>query len=129
MANLGTWGPITFEVSADRIRTWNDARRSADARWHAHEVYAGKPVKEFLGPGDEKVTLQVRLDADRGIDVPAELRDLREQRDIGAQHPLIIGGELQGDFYLKGISEQWKRTDKNGVVIVAIVDLAFEEYV
>jgi phage protein U len=125
---LGTWGPVVFEVSADRVRTWSTARRSGEARWATQEVHASKPKREFLGPGLDTIPMTVKLDRDRGIDVAQELADLREQRDLGAQHALIVGEEVVGNFSLDAISEDWKRTDAKGVLVAAEVELTFKEY-
>lgn len=143
--SLGSWGDLVFEVRAERIRTWHELRRQGEARWATHEVFAAKPVKEFLGPGLDSMTLMMHLTnsqrgvvflddfagfqaASRGI-VPAdELRDLREQRDIGAVHQLVIGGELVFNATLKSMREEHRRHDYRGVLLSAVVELTFEEY-
>lgn len=126
--SLGTWGPVTFEASADVLRTWRDAERSGGARWAEHEVIAAKPVTEFIGPGLDTISLSVRLDLERGIVPRDELRQLREQRDLGANHDLIIGGELVGTFTLRELDEEWTRFDSRGVLRLAVVKLSLKEY-
>jgi len=125
---IGVLGPVTFEVSADKVRTWQDARRSAVARWVAHEVYGGKPRQEFIGPGLATIGLSVRLDIDRGVVPRDELRQLREQADKGAVLQFTVGGELVGDFILHDVSEEWRRFNRNGVLTFAVVGLSLEEY-
>jgi phage protein U len=126
--SIGVLGPITFEVSADRVRTWQDAKRSAGARWATHEVFAGKPKKEFIGPGLATISLSVRLDLDRGLVPRDELRQMRAQMDTGAVLQFTVGGELVGDFVLRDVSEDWRRFSRNGVLTTAIVVLSLEEY-
>lgn len=130
--SFGTLGDgdtkVTFEVSADLVRTWTDLKRSGGARWATHEVFAGKPVKEFIGPGLDTISMSVRLDADRGVKPRDELRNLRSLRDTGAVNQLVIGGELAGDYVLRELSEDLRRFDAKGALLVAIVELSLEEY-
>ena len=83
---LGTWGPLTFQASADKVRTWQAQRRSGEARWHKHEVHLGKPRPEFLGPGDDTIQMEVRLDSQLGLVPNDELESLRRERDAGEWH-------------------------------------------
>ena len=125
---LGTWGPVTFQASADKVRTWQGMRRSGEARWHKHEVHLGKPRPEFLGPGDDTIQLEVRLDSQLGLVPNDELESLRRERDAGKWHPLIIGGEFVFDCFLRVISEEHRRHAADGTLLLAIVELTLEEY-
>lgn len=127
--SFATLGPITFEVNADLIRTWRDARRSGSGRWHLHEVYGGKPKLEFLGPGIDSIKMSVHLDIERGLVPRDELRQMRKQRDTGAVLQFAIGGDLVGDFVLKDVDEEWSRVNNTGVLMKAIAGLSLEEYV
>ncbi len=120
---------ITFEVNADRVRTWQDLRRTAEGRWHTHDVYQGKPKLEFLGPGLSTLTLAVRLDIDRGLIPRDELRLMRKQMNAGAVLQFTVGGDLVGDFVLKGVSEELRRVNRDGVLTAATANLTLEEYV
>ena len=126
---IGVLGDITFEANADRIRTWMDARRTGPARWATHDVYQGKPKREFLGPGLSIIAFSVRLDIERGVIPRDELRKMRDHRDTGAVLQFTIGGELVGDFTINDCDETWTRFDRNGVLTTAVVGLQLEEYV
>lgn len=119
---------IVFEVSADKMLTWQEARRSGAARWVTHDVFAGKPKKEFIGPGLDKVDLVVRLDINIGVVPRDELRRMREQRDLGNVLQFTVGGEFVGDFSIENLAEGWKHVSRTGVLTVAEVSLALEEY-
>lgn len=125
---IGVLGPITFEVSADKMRTWQEARRRGSARWATHDVYAGKPKKEFIGPGLAQIGLTVRLDIERGVVPKDELAQMREQMDKGNVLQFTVGGELVGDFTIENVDEEWRRVSRTGVLTTAIVGLTLEEY-
>jgi len=126
--SIGVLGPIVFEVNADKVLTFQDASRSGDARWHTHDVFMGKPKQEFIGPGLESFTLQVRLDIALGVIPRDEIRTMREQRDTGAVLQFTLGGELVGEYTLEKISEDFKRWSRTGVLNTAIVSLSLKEY-
>lgn len=125
--SIGVLGPITFEVTADKVRTWQEARRSTTARWATHDVYAGKPKKEFIGPGLSKITLSVRLDSQFGLVPTDELKQMKDQMDSGSVLQFTVGGELLGDFSIENMDEELKRFDRTGVLTTAIVALTLEE--
>lgn len=126
--SIGVLGPITFEVSADKVRTWQEARRDAAARWATHEVFGAKPKKEFIGPGLSKISLSVRLDIERGVIPRDEIQQMRDQMDSGAVLQFTVGGQLIGDFTIEGVAEEWRRVSRAGVLTTAIVALTMEEY-
>lgn len=122
---------VTFEASADKVRTWQDAQFSGAARWATHDVFAGKPVKEFIGPGLAQLHLSVRLDINRGVIPRDELRKLRRLRDTGAVLQFTIGSgdmSLVGEFTISDLNETWKNVDRAGVLTTAIVAISMEEY-
>lgn len=125
---LATLGPVTFEASADLLRTFDDLKRTGGARWHEHEVHLGLPRSEFLGPGLSEFSFSIRLDIDRGVIPRDELRALREQRDLGLVMQFVIGGELVGDYTLRSMSEDLRRFDAKGVLTTAIVEMTLREY-
>jgi phage protein U len=126
--SIGVLDDIAFEVTGGRVRTWQEAGRSGEARWVEHEVYAGMPVSEFLGPGVDQIRMSVRFDIERGVVPRDEIRKLREKRDTGAVMQFTIGGNLVGDFTLRGIDEEWRRWSPKGVLMVAQVALTMRQY-
>ncbi len=125
--SLGTWGDTVFEVTRDRVRTWQEMKRSGEARWVEHEVLGTRPRPEFIGPGLDTLTLSVKLDVRYGVNPTEELKALREKRDTGVVDSLIIGGETIFDCSLRSIGEEHKRHDAKGVLQLVIVDLTFKE--
>lgn len=126
--SFGQLGDITFEASAEKVRTWTDLRRTGPARWVEHDVYGAKPVREFLGPGLSTIHMVVRLDINRGVVPRDELRALRQMRDTGVVSQFTIGGELVGDYSIEDLDEDLHRLDAKGVLITGIVGISLKEY-
>jgi phage protein U len=119
---------IPFEASGDRVRTWQEAKRDAAARWVAHEVFQGKPVQEFIGPGLWRLNLVIRLDIAYGVVPRDELRRLRKLMDDGIVMQFTVGGDLVGDCVIKSLEDTWNHLHRTGVLTVATAALALEEY-
>lgn len=128
MSVIGVLGPVVCEVTADRVRTWQEARRRAAARWATLDVYAVKPVREFIGPGLAQIGLTMRFDLERGVIPRDELRRLRDLMDTGAVNQFTVGGEFVGDFTVENVEEEWRRFSRNGVLTTAVVAVTLEEY-
>lgn len=126
--SLATLGPITFEVTDQKVLTWVEAHRSGESRWASQDVYQGHPVKEFLGRGDEKFSMSVRLDADRGVNPAEELERMRDARDTGKVLQFVMGGKLLGDWILRALDEQWRIFGRDAELRVASVSLSLESY-
>lgn len=119
---------VVFEASSDRQRTWSAAKRGGDSRWAEHDVHLGKSLSEFLGPGLDTVDLTVRFDLARGVIPRDELRALRELRDAGEVLQFVVGGDLVGDYTLRGLDEKWSHFDAAGVLTIAEVVIKLKEY-
>lgn len=129
--SIGSWGErITFECSSDGpVRTFRALRRGGGARWHDHDVYAKKPKSDFIGPGLDSLTLDIRLDYARGVNPTEELQALRDARDAGAVETLVVGDEVLFDCRIDSINEERIRHDGSGKLLVALVEITFKEYV
>jgi phage protein U len=130
---IAALGEIIFEVSSSRHLTFHDAQRSAEARWTEHEVFAGKPLSEFLGPGLATINLSVRLDITKGVVPIDELKRLRLAMDTGEVLQFTLGdanggGELVGDFTIRAVSEGWRAITNRGVIAIAQAAIQLREY-
>lgn len=125
---IGSWGDLPFEVRADKVQTWTNAKRESEARWAKLDVFNAKPVREFLGPDIEKLTISVILDSTRGVDVDAVLTYLRDARDNGEVHALFFGDDVIFKCSVTAVSEDQRRFNQKGQLIFCVVDVTFEEY-
>lgn len=127
--SVGSLGSIVFEVSADRVLTWNTASRTGRARWAKHERLGRKPLTEFTGADLEQFELAIRLDAVLGVNPSTQLDALRDIRDEGEPKILTLGGAVQGYFALENLSETWRNTDGRGRLVLVDVSLSLTEYI
>jgi hypothetical protein len=52
---LMAWGPFRFEVGK---AAYEELAHSTEARWEKHPIIGRRPAAQYLGPGEETVTLR-----------------------------------------------------------------------
>jgi phage protein U len=130
MAKVGSFGGVTFEVSAKKVLTFNDFTRSGSARWGIHDINLKKPMPEFLGPGQETISFKIKLNALHGVNPKAELNRLRSFRDTGKVSSFILGTKpiSSSYWYIDDISEDYKTIDGKGRIISVDATVTLKEY-
>ncbi|UNY40557.1 baseplate protein [Pararheinheimera phage vB_PsoM_KLER1-1] len=126
---IGTFGPVTFTSSSNRVRTFKDLKRSKSHRFAEHNVVTGKPKLESIAPGLDTVTFNMRFDLGLGVNPVDELRLLSDIVESGEAYTLMVGNEVIGTFAIKQMDESRDRHDGSGILIVASADLQLQEYV
>ena len=126
MAQLGSFGPLVFEVSAEKMRTWRQWRETLEARYGEHDVLDGTQKDQFLG-----VNLRgrrIRLTLVRGLTEPEDdITTLENMLKAGEAYPLITGSKVHGNFSLRSMDVEREMTDNKGRLIIAEVSLEVKE--
>lgn len=130
LAVIGSFGDIVFQVSHEQVRTFYDFTRSGSSRWSKHEVIGKKPVSEFSGPDLDTISFKMRFDILFGVNPKKEMDKLLVMTRNGTPGRLIVGDSVLG-FYkwvCTRYSQDWKKVDGKGNVIVGEVTVTLEEY-
>lgn len=128
---IGTLGKkIIFEVSDDVALTFNGMTRDISGRWADHETMGTKPKPEFLGPGNQTITLPITLSATLGVRPRTMLELVEAMVESGAAEYLVIGTRPVGKnpFRLTASSETWDVVYSRGELAKATVTITLEEY-
>lgn len=128
---IGTLGKkIVFEVSDDTVMTFQNMSREVSGRWANHEALGVKPKPEFLGPGNQAITLPITLSTALGVKPRAVLETVEAMVESGAAEYLVIGTKPVGKnpFRLTGSSETWDKVYSRGELAKATVTITLEEY-
>ena len=127
---IGTLGrKIIFEVSDNRVLTFESMSREVSGRWTEHEVLGVKPKAEFLGPGLQTISLTIHLSAALGVK-PRRILDMVERMvERGSAEYLVIGGRLVGrrPFRVTGSSEAWDKVYSRGELAKATLTISLDE--
>lgn len=131
MVMIGSFGDINFLVTDKKIRTFSGFRRESRARWATHEVHLKYPVTEYLGPGQDTISFEMRFDVRYGMKPRTELTRLLRKCREGKAEKLVIGGLPMGakKWYIESITQTWERVDNKGIVLVGGAQVTLREYV
>lgn len=131
MAEVGSFGPIVFEVTTDKILSFDGFTRTTEPRYIEHKVQRLKPRVEFEGEGIDPISIKILLKAELGVNPEAEMKKIREYAQRGKRDLFIRGGKpvSTNTFVIKRAEETHKRVDNHGIVLEIEVQLEFLEYV
>lgn len=129
IGNLGK--TITFEVSSEKVLTFNNLSRTVKGRWTQHNIIANKPKSEFLGPDLDGITFKVSLSAMHGVRPRKTLETIEKAVRKGTVLPFVVGGKKVGSnsWVITSVSETWNCVYSKGELVTADVNLTLQEYV
>jgi len=129
--SIAIFGSKSFSVSSHKVLTFNELTFSGQLQVDTQEVDKEKPSTYIKGPGLEKLSFMVQLEASLGVDVRAEMDSWRSIRDAGQPQVFSIGGKpLSGNKWLLTSVEITDTViDGAGRFSSAKLSLTFEEYV
>jgi hypothetical protein len=126
-SNIGSFGPVGFEVSGREIFTLSDLTRKREAGFAEHKVVNGKSRLQFLGIGLWEVTVRIKLSRN-WTDPEQRIGRIETVHASGEHHPLIVGGRNFGRFVLTTYGESVKTFGRGGEIETAELDLTLREY-
>ncbi len=128
---IGSLGDVEFEVSYEKVRTFNDLQVQRSAKFAEHNIHGRKALLEFTGFSPASLSLKVKISAALGIEPLEELNALREILNKHEAIPFILDGEPQGDglWVLEGLDENYEIINNQGKFIEAEVSLKLKEYI
>ena len=128
---LANWGTaIFFSVSEDMVLTFRNMNRTVGSAWATHSRIGLKDQVEYLRPNLQKVTFEIALDANYGVDPRAIIERMERASELGEIHPFIIGGRPVGRlcWRLTTVGEAWETIYNNGALTNAKLNITMEEY-
>jgi len=133
-SSIGCFGDIIkFEVTANKILTFRNMKRSQAGRWATHPIVLKAPKSEFLGPDLTEVSMEVTLSAEHGVKPRSTIATIEKAVRKGTVETLVIGGKVLGwsshKWYIESVSETWEEIWNKGELVRAKITLNFKEYV
>ena len=130
MAVIGCLGDIVFEVSEDTVRTLDNMVWSGSARYAVHERHLTHALTEFVGLDPDKITFDITLTAELGVDPITEVVKIWDIERSGKAVPLTIGTKGYGKYRWNVTKHEMKMTAHyiNGDIHTATVSVSLQEY-
>lgn len=126
---LASYGKITFKVTEDEIKIFNNFTISRKARYVAHERINSKPLLQFMGLEADSISFNMQLVQDITGNVSDDLKSLQDMFKKAEAHPLFLGQKKLGSFVIESISEAYSVMDNFGNLEIVNVSLSLKEYV
>lgn len=127
---VGSFGTdLVFNVNSKSVLTPRSVQRESKGRYEEHKVLGSKPRLEFLAPELQSFSFSITLSAMNGINPTKALNLIRALCAEGMAERLIIGGVNYGYHVIESVSEEWKHTLPDGVLLSANVSISMKEYV
>jgi hypothetical protein len=128
---IGSFGTVVFEVSNERVRTFEGLQRTNSARYTEHELHQHKSLLEYTGNKPSSLSMSITLDAALGVPPEEDLEKLRKILREGKAVSFILGGVPQGDnlWVLERMTENAEVVNNRGEVVKVKVSLSLKEYV
>ena len=130
MAIVGCLGDVIFTVSRSVVRTLDNMTWSGSARYATHERHLTNALTEFTGLDPDKITFDILLSAELGVDPIAEVVKLWNIERSGRAVPLTVGTKGYGKYRWNITKHEMKMKTfyKKGDVHTATVSLSLQEY-
>lgn len=128
---VGSWGNVLiFEVSDDKILTFNKLTRAVGSEWAKHSRIGLKDQSEFIRPTVQKLTFTISLNAMLGVKPRAMLEVIEKAIENGEVNTFVVGGKKIGKnrWKIKSVSEAWDTFLNKGELVKAKVNVTMEEY-
>lgn len=128
---IGAFNELVFEVSTERVITYDDYKRDTKARYARHELINQTSVLEYLGRDLEEISFTMMFTVSLGVDPAEETSKLRRMCLDGVADYLILGNTVVGEnlWTIESVGEAKKAVDHFGKTIVASVNVKMVEYV
>lgn len=131
MGMIGCLGDIVFTVSDEMVLTLDNMKWSGSARYATHQRHGINALTEFTGIDPDKISFDITLSAELGIDPLTEVVRLWNYERSGQAVPLVVGEKGYGKYRWNVVSheEQMVSHDKAGNVMDAKVSVTLQEYI
>ena len=128
---IGAFNDLVFEVSTERVLTYDGYKRDSKARYARHELINQTSVLEYLGRDLEEITFTMAFTVSLGVDPAIETSKVRKLCLDGVADYLILGNMIAGEnlWVIESVGEEKKAVDNLGKTIVSSVNVKMIEYV
>lgn len=125
---LGSYGKITFKVTEEEIKIFDNFNITRKARYVAHDRINNKPLLQFMGLDADSISFNMQLVQGITGNVSDDLKSLQDMFKKAEVHPLFLGQKKLGSFVIESMNEAYKIVDNLGNIEMVTINLSLKEY-
>ena len=128
---IGAFADLVFEVSTEKVLTYDNYKRDSKARYARHDLINQTSVAEYLGREPEEVSFTMMFTVSLGVNPSEETAKVRQMCLDGVADYLVLGNMVVGEnlWGIESVGEATKAVDNLGAVLVSSVNVKMLEYV
>ena len=121
---------IVFEVSSQRVLTFDGLNRRNTARFAEHGTLLQKPISQFVGAALDSIDIKIILHSHLGVNPQAEFNKLINIQRSGQVVTFIVGRQVLGVFRwrIENLGVTYEKIDPDGFCHESEVSLSLREY-
>lgn len=130
MAQIGSFGGLTFKVSDKLVRTFDGMSWNFSAKYATHDRHIKADLLEYMGPEIETISFSMVLSVFLGVTPLKQIKKMRKMIRKGYARRLVIGGKAYGNYkwVMESGSVEMQRFDKKGNLWAAKIKVTLKEY-
>lgn len=130
MAQIGSFGDLTFKVSDKLVRTFDGMSWNFSAKYATHDRHIKADLLEYMGPEIETISFSMVLSVFLGVTPLKQIKKMRKMIRKGYARRLVIGGKVYGNYkwVMESGSVEMQRFDKKGNLWAAKIKVTLKEY-
>lgn len=127
---IGSFGDVIFETSDKRILTYTGFRRDGSSRFADHEVIGRKPISEWIGPGNDNISFEIKLIRSLGVNPEKMIALFTKYNREGLVFPLVVGPRTVGvdKWRMGNLGESENFYGPSGEILSATLEITLVEY-
>ena len=98
MAQIGSFGDLTFKVSDKFVRTFDGMSWDFSAKYATHDRHIKADIIEYMGPEIETISFSMVLSVFLGVTPLKQIKKMRKMIRKGYARRLVIGGKVYGNY-------------------------------
>lgn len=129
-APIGAFADLVFEVSTQKVLTYDEYKRESKARYAKHELINQAAALEWLGYDLETISFKMIFNARLHVNPAEEAEKVRRLCLDGVADYLILGNAVIGNnlWVIESVTEAAQFWDNAGNILVSAVDVKMLEY-
>lgn len=126
---IGMLGPIVFEVSSEKVRTFQSAQKARNIKIQNHDRHGMVQLPEVVGMEPEQMSLSIKISRTLGVSPRYEEQRICVLAELGEPLRLVFGRVAVGyKWLIKSYKIKYERFDKTGAPLDLTADLTLIEY-